>query len=88
VPLANPGPLLAGKKRLDNSASLRGQVIMWHRFLTHHDDSATQPDGFFAESDGSLSVLRFDAPPTVELETRVPEDVWGSKRRGAAPSYA
>jgi hypothetical protein len=58
---------------------------MWHRFLTHRNDDATQPDGLLAESGGSLPVLRFDAPPTVELEMRVPEDVWGSKRRGAAP---
>lgn len=85
VPLTNPGPLLAGKKRLDNSASLRGQVIMWHRFLTHRNDDETQPDGLFADSGGSLPTLRFDAPPTVKLEMRVPEDVWGSKRSGAKP---
>lgn len=29
-----PAALLSGKKRLDNNASLRGQVIMWHRFLS------------------------------------------------------
>lgn len=85
VPLTNPGPLLAGKKRLDNSASLRGQVIMWHRFLTLSDDGAAQSEDFFAKSCVPLPILRFDAPPTVELETRVPEDVWGSKHRGTVP---
>jgi hypothetical protein len=76
TPLENPGPLLAGKKRKDNSASLRGQVIMWHRFLTR--DAAD--DSLFGDTDAT-PVLGFDPPPTVHLETRVPEDVWGSKSR-------
>jgi hypothetical protein len=33
VPHSYPDALLSGKKRMDNSASLRGQVIMWHRVL-------------------------------------------------------
>ena len=81
-PLSNPAPLLSGKKRMDNSASLRGQVIMWHRFLTRCDEGA-QDGGFFATTTASKQEprLRFEAPPVVELPTRVPEDVWGSKRR-------
>lgn len=76
VPLTNPGPLLAGKKRMDNSASVRGQVIMWHRFLTQTDG-----DGFFGSGTDAAPALRFDPPPTVHLETRVPEDIWGSRRK-------
>ena len=81
-PLANPGPLLSGKKRLDNSAALRGQVIMWHRFLTQ-DGGISGPDLFPDEDTEVAPILRFGVPPKVELETRVPEDLWGSQR-GAA----
>lgn len=85
VPLTNSASLLSGKKRLDNSASLRGQVIMWHRFLTQNDDGAGQPSGLFGERGSDPQILRFDAPPTIELETRVPEDAWGAKKRGGVP---
>lgn len=79
--LTNPGPLLSGKKRMDNSASLRGQVIMWHRFLTQADAAI---EDFFSANTGAAPALRFDPPPTVHLATRVPEDVWGSKRERRA----
>lgn len=75
-PHTYPAELLAGKKRLDNSASLRGQVIMWHRFLTQGDD---QVRGFFDEPE-SEPYLRFGPPPEVHLDTRVPEDVWGTRK--------
>lgn len=74
-----PGALLAGKKRLDNSASLRGQVVMWHRFLTQPERDAA---GLFAEA-SSAPRLTFGEPPTVQLATRVPEDVWGSPKKSA-----
>jgi hypothetical protein len=74
-----PGALLAGKKRLDNSASLRGQVIMWHRFLTQRERDA---NNLFEEA-SSVPQLKFGEPPTVELATRVPEDVWGSPKKAA-----
>lgn len=77
-----PAALLAGKKRLDNSASLRGQVIMWHRFLSQQDRNA---DDLFAQS-SSEPRLKFGEPPTVALSTRVPEDVWGSKKKATATS--
>jgi hypothetical protein len=67
-----PSELLAGKKRLDKSASLRGQVILWHRFLTR-DDAANLFSKAGANDDAKL---RFGEPPVVRLATRVPEDVW------------
>lgn len=79
IPHSYPGALLAGKKRLDNSASLRGQVIMWHRFLTQPERDAK---GLFAEV-SSVPCLKFGEPPTVALATRVPEDVWGSPKKAA-----
>lgn len=82
LPHSYPAALLAGKKRLDNSASLRGQVVMWHRFLNQLDREA---NNLF--SDGrSERRLKFGEPPTVALATRVPEDVWGSQKKAAVES--
>jgi hypothetical protein len=80
IPHSYPAALLAGKKRLDNSASLRGQVIMWHRFLTKYERDAKD---MFAEV-SSEPRLKFGEPPTVTLATRVPEDAWGSQKKADA----
>jgi len=77
VPHSFPAALLAGKKRLDNSASLRGQVVMWHRFLSQPEREALN---LFSEK-SSDSRLKFGEPPTIALATRVPEDVWGSQKK-------
>lgn len=79
IPHSYPGALLAGKKRLDNSASLRGQAIMWHRFLTQPERDAK---GLFGDV-SSAPRLTFGEPPNVALATRVPEDVWGSPKKAA-----
>ena len=78
TPHSYPQALLAGKKRMDNSASLRGQVIMWHRFLTQKERFAGDLFGRGAEPE---SCLRFEPPPQIALETRVPEDVWGEPKK-------
>lgn len=78
IPHSHPAALLAGKKRMDNSASLRGQVIMWHRFLGRAQTDAV---GLFAQDEAPEPSLRFGAPPTIALSTRVPEDVWGAPKR-------
>jgi hypothetical protein len=80
IPHSYPAALLAGKKRLDNSASLRGQVIMWHRFLSQLD---REPQNLFGRAPTEYR-LRFGEPPEVALATRVPEDVWGSQKKVAA----
>lgn len=78
-PHPHPGALLAGKKRLDKSAALRGQMIMWHRFLTQADRNAERAaDGLFGVATVREPRLTFGEPPVVHLETRVPEDGWGS----------
>lgn len=79
LPHSYPAALLAGKKRLDNSASIRGQVVMWHRFLSRLD---REKGGLF-DGDSSEVHLRFGEPPIVALSTRVPEDVWGSQKPSA-----
>jgi hypothetical protein len=80
IPHSHPAALLAGKKRMDNSASLRGQVVMWHRFLTRAQHEAT---GLFAQDAATEPCLCFGEPPTIALRTRVPEDVWGTPKRKA-----
>lgn len=68
-----PDALLTGKKRLDNSSAIRGQVIMWHRFLTQSD----AVDGKLMFDEGPApKALSFGSPPVVHLPTKVPEDVW------------
>ena len=74
-----PDALLSGKKRMENNAAIRGQVIMWHRFLTQYESGATD---LFAQPVEPTVTLRFDPPPEIELPTAVPDDVWG--RRPAA----
>lgn len=84
TPHPHPGALLAGKKRLDKSAALRGQVIMWHRFLTKVDrDAERAAGGLFGVEVTAEPRLRFGEPPTVQLETRVPEDGWGGGKKKA-----
>lgn len=73
IPHSYPAALLAGKKRLDNNASLRGQVIMWHRFLSGSEESG---DDLFGPSDGNTKALKFGPPPNVALPTTVPEKAW------------
>lgn len=82
---SHPHALLSGKKRLDNNASLRGQLIMWHRFVTEYEDANA---GLFASLDPvEKPTLKFEAPPEIELPTTVPEDVWGKpKGRGEEAS--
>lgn len=77
TPHSYPQALLAGKKRMDNSASLRGQVIMWHRYLTQSDRAESD---LFDQEVGSERRLSFGEPPQITLKTRVPEDVWGTPK--------
>lgn len=77
IPHSYPSALLAGKKRLDKSASLRGQVIMWHRFLAEEERKA---DDLFAVVPADPH-LTFGEPPSVELPKKVPEDVWGTPKK-------
>lgn len=77
-PHLHPAALLAGKKRMDNSSALRGQVIMWHRFLSAKQ--SVKGDLFNAAPVREPGLI-FGAPPTIELSTRVPEDVWGKPKR-------
>ncbi|AQQ05416.1 hypothetical protein B0E33_19080 [Roseibium algicola] len=77
IPHSYPAALLAGKKRLDNNASLRGQVIMWHRFLS---GSEVPKDDLFGSYHSGEKYLGFGPPPSVSLPTTVPEKAWASSK--------
>ncbi|MFC3164666.1 DUF4365 domain-containing protein [Ciceribacter thiooxidans] len=68
-----PGALLAGKKRLERNAAVRGQVVMWQSLL---EDSATPKNDLFQETAASDHFLGFERLPLAELAQAVPEDTW------------
>lgn len=84
TPHPHPHALLAGKKRKDNSGSLHGQVVMWHRFLTRAQ--ADRGGGLFENEETAPQILRFGKPPSLELPVKVPEDVWGTPKKKATTS--
>ena len=73
VPHPFPGALLAGKKRLERNAAVRGQVIMWQSLLA---DSAAPKDDLFEKTVASDHLIGFERLPLVELAQAVPEDTW------------
>jgi len=68
-----PGALLAGKKRLERNAAVRGQVIMWQSLLT---DCSSPKNDLFQETAASDHLLGFESLPLSELAQAVPEDTW------------
>lgn len=78
IPHSYPDALLSGKKRLDNNASLRGQLIMWHRLLSRGSKEAK---GLFDDDLAEGPVLGFGEPPVLRLPTTVPEDAWGKPKK-------
>lgn len=68
-----PEALLAGKKKLEKNAAVRGQVIMWQHLLA----ASSKPDqGLFAAEALEPSLLRFNHLPLLELSRAVPESSW------------
>jgi hypothetical protein len=68
-----PGALLAGKKRLERNAAVRGQVIMWQSLLA---ESAKQKNDLFEKTAATDILIGFEHLPLIELEKAVPEDTW------------
>jgi hypothetical protein len=71
--------LLAGKKRLDRNASVRGQVFLWRYLLANNDAGEAQTPSLFAFAADPASVsafLRFVPIEPVTMERSVPEDAW------------
>lgn len=68
-----PGALLAGKKRLERNAAVRGQVIMWQSLLA---GSSTPKNDLFEKTAASDHLIGFESLPLVDLAQAVPEDTW------------
>jgi hypothetical protein len=71
--------LLAGKKKLDRNASVRGQVLMWRHLLANNDaGEAPMPSlfAFAADPVGASPTPRFVALEPVTMDRSVPEDAW------------
>lgn len=68
-----PGALLAGKKRLERNAAVRGQVIMWQALLS---ESAKNANDLFEDNNANEYLVRFENLPLIELDQAVPEDTW------------
>jgi hypothetical protein len=68
-----PEALLAGKKRLERNAAVRGQVMMWQHLLVGSGD---QEGGLFDRDKTKDSFLNFEHLPVIELSRAVPEAPW------------
>jgi hypothetical protein len=67
-----PEALLAGKKRLERNAAVRGQVIMWQHLLAQ---SGSKEQGLF-DTVSNDPVLQFEHLPVLTLSQAVPESSW------------
>jgi len=67
-----PEALLAGKKRLERNAAVRGQVIMWQHLLV---ESGKSEAGLF-DTERPKPVLSLETLPPIQLSQAVPEPSW------------
>lgn len=67
-----PDALLAGKKRLERNAAVRGQVIMWQYLLAA---SGTLKSDLF-DAGVPKPLLIFEPLPVIDLPQAVPESSW------------
>lgn len=67
-----PEALLAGKKRLERNAAVRGQVMMWQHLLV---ESGKLEAGLF-DTDKPEPILGFETLPLIQLSQAVPESSW------------
>jgi hypothetical protein len=67
-----PEALLAGKKRLERNAAIRGQVMMWQYLLV---ESGKSEAGLF-DTDKPEPILDFETLPLIQLSQAVPESAW------------
>jgi Domain of unknown function (DUF4365) len=67
-----PEALLAGKKRLERNAAVRGQVMMWQHLLV---ESGRHEVGLF-DAEKTAPLLQFERLPLIQLPQAVPESSW------------
>jgi hypothetical protein len=68
-----PGALLAGKKRLERNAAVRGQVVMWQHLLVENGKTDA---GLLFDTGNPEPILEFEALPLIQLSRAVPEASW------------
>lgn len=68
-----PGALLAGKKRLERYAAVRGQVVMRQHLLI---ESGKTDAGLLFDTGNPEPILAFEALPLIQLSQGVPEASW------------
>jgi hypothetical protein len=71
-PHRHPEALLAGKKRLERNAAVRGQVVMWQYLLV---ESSKHEARLFKE-DEPAPLLILERLPPLSLSQAVPEESW------------
>lgn len=71
-PYRFPEALLAGKKRLERNAAIRGQVMMWQHLLVQ---SGKLEAGLF-DMGRPEPILGFETLPLIDLSQAVPEASW------------
>ncbi len=67
-----PQALLAGKKRLERNAAIRGQVLMWQHLLV---ESGRSEAGLFDTGKPDPTFV-FETLPLIQLSQAVPESSW------------
>jgi hypothetical protein len=67
-----PEALLAGKKRLERNAAIRGRVMMWQHLLVK---SGEVEAGLF-DTNKPEPILGFETLPLIQLSQAVPESSW------------
>ena len=72
APHRYPEALLAGKKRLERNAAIRGQVMMWQHLLI---ETSKPVIGLF-DTGKPAPVLSFEHLPIIQLSRAVPESSW------------
>lgn len=67
-----PEALLAGKKRLERNAAVRGQVMMWQHLLVE----GGKPQSGLFDADKPHPILGFETLPLIQFSQAVPESSW------------
>jgi len=67
-----PEALLAGKKRLERNAAVRGQVMMWQHLLVNTGSN----ESHLFDKGGQIPSLQFEQLPILQLSQAVPEASW------------
>ncbi|HEV2551900.1 MAG TPA: hypothetical protein VGU20_31625, partial [Stellaceae bacterium] len=80
-PHHNASALIAGKKKKEKNAAIRGQFVMWRHLLIRSGDP---PAVLLANGPKRASILKFEALDPIIMPLAVPEDAWRQNDPNAA----